>query len=93
MIKSFRNKALARFADTGNTRGLSVQNPNRLRQMIQALAEATKPSDMNLPGYRFHSLAPGQPNRYAVNASANWRLTFSFTADGHAVEVDLEDYH
>ena len=92
MIKSFKDKSLERFFLSGNTRGLSVQNTKRLKSILQALAAATKPSDMDLPGLRFHSLAPGQPSRYTVWATANWRITFAFT-DGHAVEVDLEDYH
>jgi proteic killer suppression protein len=92
MIKSFQDKALRRFFETGNSKGLSVQNPARLRRILGALNEAKRPSDMNLPGWRFHSLAPGQPGRYAVDASGNWRITFAFEG-GHAVDVDLEDYH
>ncbi len=30
--------------------------------------------------------------RYAVDVSANWRVTFRFE-DGHAVDVDYLDYH
>jgi len=30
--------------------------------------------------------------RYAVDATANWRLTFGWEGDD-AIEVDLEDYH
>lgn len=92
MIKSFKDKSLRRFFETGNAKGLSVQNPNRLRQILLALDAATKPSDMNIPGFRYHNLAPGQPGRYAVSASANFRITFAFKA-GNVEDVDLEDYH
>ena len=30
--------------------------------------------------------------RYAVDASGNWRITFGWDG-GHAIDVDLEDYH
>lgn len=92
MIKSYRNKGLELFATTGNTRKLSVQNPKRVRQILLALEAAKVPADMNLPGLRFHSLGEMAPGRYAVDASGNWRVTFAFD-DGHAVAVDLEDYH
>ncbi len=51
---------------------------------------ATKPEDMNLPGYHFHGLS-SEP-RWSVRVTGNWRVTFGW--DGaDAVDVDLEDYH
>lgn len=47
--------------------------------------------DMNLPGFRFHKLQ-GKPERSSVQVTANWRLTFGWV-DGHAVNVNFEDYH
>lgn len=92
MIKTFRSKGLKAFSETGSTRKLAVQNPKRIAQILAALDTAKKPSDMNLPGLRFHSLAPGQPGRYAVEASGNYRVTFAWQGQD-AVDVDLEDYH
>jgi proteic killer suppression protein len=92
MIKSFKNKGLQRFAETGDARKLSVQNPKRLRLILAALEAAKSPNDMFLPGLRMHALGRMGPGRYAVEASGNWRVTFAF--DGaDVVEVDLEDYH
>jgi len=54
--------------------------------------DASHPEDMNLPGFRFHALVGRGKGRYAVDASANWRITFGWT-EGDAVGVDLEDYH
>lgn len=51
-----------------------------------------KPEDMDFPGLRFHGLKGKDRGRYAVDASANWRITFGWF-DGDAVDVDLEDYH
>lgn len=90
-IKSFRSAPLKAFFEDGTTRRLAVQNTARLARILAALDAAVKPSDMNLPGYRFHTLAPGQPGRYAVTATANFRVTFAWNAG--AVDVDLEDYH
>jgi proteic killer suppression protein len=89
MIKSFRHKGLKQFYETGNTRYLSVQNPERLLRILDALNSASRPTNMNLPGLRFHAL---KPRRFAVAASGNWRVTFDWSGND-ATDVDLEDYH
>ena len=92
MIRSFRDRGLREFFETGNPRRLSVQNPTRIRRILLALNDATRPEDMNLPGFRFHQLVGRDKGRYAVNASGNWRITFGWSEDD-AIDVDLEDYH
>lgn len=92
MIRSFRSKALRRFAELGDASRLPVQNPDRLRRLLLRLDAAAAPADMNLPGFRFHGLKGKDKGRYAVDASGNWRLTFGWL-DGDAIDVDLEDYH
>ncbi|MFY9349904.1 MAG: type II toxin-antitoxin system RelE/ParE family toxin [Sphingobium sp.] len=91
MIRSFRSKALRLFAERGDASKLPVQNSGRVRRILAALNAATLPEDMNLPGYRFHSLQ-GKPKRYAVDASGNYRVTWGWQGQ-HAIDVDLEDYH
>lgn len=92
MIKTFRNRGLEQFAATGSTRRLSVQNTGRVTRILALLDAATKPEDMNLPGYHFHGLVGDQAGRFSVRVTGNWRLTFAF--DGQdAVDLDLEDYH
>ncbi|WP_422057328.1 type II toxin-antitoxin system RelE/ParE family toxin [Sphingomonas sp.] len=91
MIKSFRSKALKVFFEKGDASKLPVENHDRVRRQLITLDEATTPEAMNVPGWRFHGLK-GKPKRYAVDASANYRVTFAF--DGQdAAAVDLEDYH
>ncbi|HEU4969399.1 type II toxin-antitoxin system RelE/ParE family toxin [Sphingomonas sp.] len=91
MIRSFRSKALKLFAETGNASKLPVQNPARIRRILAALDVAGDPGQMNLPGWRFHGLH-GNPKRYAVDASGNFRITFGFEGQD-VVQVDIEDYH
>jgi toxin HigB-1 len=91
MIRSFRSKALELFAAKGDASKLPVKNQNRVRRILAALDVATKPEDMNLPGYRFHGLQ-AKPKRYAVDASGNYRVTWGWD-EPDAIEVDLEDYH
>jgi len=92
MIKSFRSKGLALFAETGNAKKLAVPNTKRVAFILKALRRAKQPSDMNQPGLRWHPLAKMAPGRYAVEASGNYRITFAWDGED-AVEVDLEDYH
>lgn len=91
MIRSFRSKPLAVFASTGNGAKLPVQNPKRLTRILQTLDAAKVPQDMNLPGFRYHS-HQGQPKRYSVDASGNYRVTYGWE-DSDAIDVDLEDPH
>jgi len=91
MITSFRSKALKLFAATGNASKLPVQNPDRVARILQLLNAATTPEGMNIAGFGFHGLQ-GEPKRYAVKASANYRVTFGWDV-ADAVAVDLEDYH
>jgi proteic killer suppression protein len=92
MIRTFRSRPLRQFFEAGDSRRLSVQNPERIRRILLALHAARRPEDVNVPGLRFHPLRGRDSGRYAVDASGNWRITFGWS--GHdAIEVDLEDYH
>jgi proteic killer suppression protein len=60
-------------------------------RVLRVLNIAAKPEDMNLPGFRFHRLR-GKPQRFAVDASGNYRITFGWD-EPDAIDVDIEDYH
>ena len=64
----------------------------KLRRILAALDRSRAPRDMDLPGFRLHSLRGELSGSYAVRVSGNWRVTFRFE-DGHAVDVDYIDYH
>ena len=93
VIASFKSKALRRLWEQGDGTKLPVSNTARVERILARLDAASVPEDMNLPGFRFHGLH-GRPRRYAVDASANYRVTFSWDDDASdAVDVDIEDYH
>ena len=48
--------------------------------------------DMNVPGWRLHSLKGELAGRWAITVNGNWRLTFEFR-EGNAYVLDYEDYH
>jgi len=92
MIKSFKHKGLKRFFTTGSTSGINPAHADRLQERLQALHTALTIDDMNLPGWRLHSLKGDRAGLWAVNVSGNWRVVFQFK-DGHAYVVNYEDYH
>lgn len=89
MIKSFRHKGLAELFESGKGRKVQPKHLKRLGLILTALNAATHPGQMNMPGMRFHGL---QGARYSVWVDENYRVTFGFE-NGHAYEVDYEDYH
>ena len=92
MIRSFRSKALRRFAQDEDPSRLSVRNVARVRRILTQLDVATTPEEMNIAGWRFHLLRGDQKGRFSVWVTGNYRVTFGW--DGNdAVDVDLEDYH
>lgn len=92
MIRSFRHKGLERLFRRGDARGIPAQQAARIERMLDRLDAATRPSDMDVPGWRWHPLKGQRAGTWAVFLSGNWRLTYRFDG-GDAADVDLEDYH
>lgn len=92
MIKSFKHKGLKIFFETGSTKGINQDHKQKLRIRLAALDTATCIEDMDLPGYRLHSLKGNKKGLWAIDVSKNWRVVFRFE-DGNAYVVDYEDYH
>ena len=91
MIKSIRNKAIKQLWVKNDTSKVNAEHVSRLKVRLTLLDNATVIDDMDAPGFRLHSLQ-GYENRWAINVSGNWRLTFDFI-NGDAYLVDYEDYH
>ena len=92
MIKAFKHRGLKALYDGRTARRVALEHVERLRDILAVLDRSRGPEDMNLPGFRLHSLKGGLKGHFAVSISGNWRVTFRFE-DGHAVDVDYLDYH
>jgi toxin HigB-1 len=90
MIRTFSNKQLANLW-SGEGSKIDARLHKRILQRLDALDAATRPEDMNLPGYNFHGLQ-GSPQRYTVHVNGPWCITFAFF-DGDACDVNFEQYH
>ena len=92
-IKSFRHKGLRRFVETCDSRGLPPTQVRKPTHMLTLLETAQAPEDMGLfPGWRLHRLSGNLAGFSSLAVTGNWRLVFRMEA-GHAIEVDLIDYH
>lgn len=64
----------------------------KVERILQRLDAASAAEDMNLPGYRLHRLKGKLASYWSVTVNGNWRVIFRFD-DGHALDLDLIDYH
>jgi len=92
MIKSFRHGGVEAFFLRGTKAGIQPKHANRLRLQLGRLDAAKSAAEMNLPGWRWHSLSGSLEGYWAVWVDENWRLTFTFKGTD-AVLVDYQDYH
>jgi len=76
----------------GSLAGIQHQHARRLTMQLAALDSAQIIEDMDIPGFRLHSLKGADRGRWSIWVNGNWRLTFEFR-DGQAYVLDYEDYH
>ncbi len=92
MIKSFTHKGLERFFKTGSKSGIRPDHAARLGRQLAILNVASKPDQMDIPGWGLHLLRGDWAGHRAVWVNANWRMTFRFVGEDAEV-VDYQDYH
>jgi toxin HigB-1 len=92
MIISFRHKGLELFFTRGSFKGIPAQYGARIERILDRLDSSIEAQDMDLPGYRFHSLKGERKGEFAVSVTGNWRITFEFKGED-VTNVNLEDYH
>ena len=92
MIISFRHKGLELLYEKGIRRRVPQKHIEKIERILARLDVASKPADLNLPGFRLHPLKGDLANYWAVNVSGNLCLVFRFEGTD-ACDVDLLDYH
>ena len=91
MIKSFRHKGLQAFFEKGSKAGIQPHQADKLNRQLTALNQASVPEQMDIPGWRLHSLGGSLSGHWSIWVNGNWRLTFAFEGED-AVLVDYQDY-
>jgi proteic killer suppression protein len=92
MIKTFASKGLDELWSTDRTAKIDTKLHRRILVRLDALEQAVKSEDLNLPGFNFHPLKGYDPTRYSIHVNGPWCITFEFD-DGDAYRVDFEQYH
>ncbi len=92
MIKTFKHKGLREFFETGSTHGIQAAHAGKLGRQLLRLNTANSSQDMNILGWRLHSLSGQMDGHWSVWVNGNWRLTFMFEGED-AVLVNYQDYH
>lgn len=92
MIKSLKHRGLKRLYEKEDRSGIRPDLLDTVERILTILDVATVPQAFDLPRYRLHQLKGDLKGYWAVTVRANWRVVFKFE-DGHAVDVELIDYH
>jgi toxin HigB-1 len=92
MILRFKHKGLKELFETGKTKLIDAKLQSKILRILDALNQAARPEQMNVPGWDFHALRGFNPTRYTTHVNGPWCVTFEF--DGvNATRVDFEQYH
>lgn len=90
MIKSFKDKLLEKLFN-GDTPSTTNQQ-EKIRKRLEVIDSASKVESIRLIGYDLHELKGNRKGIWSIKTKGNWRITFRFK-DGHAYDVNHEDYH
>jgi proteic killer suppression protein len=93
-IESIRHKALRRFAETGQSKGLPAGSIDRLQRMLAYIDAIEAVEELQVPpNFGAHSLKGDRKGEWSLTVTKNWRMTFRINEAGAIEDMDLEDYH
>jgi proteic killer suppression protein len=97
-ITTVRDRRIKKLVDNPSltsVKGLSAIEVRKIAEMIGAIAVMTHPLQLvAVPSWKAHELIPGQPGKWALRVTPNYRLTFHVDLVEQEVRLlDYEDYH
>ena len=94
-VKDKRVKALVEQPKRTSVKGLDALEVRKITEMLTAIRVMTNPLQLlAVPSWKAHELAPGQPGKWSLTVTRNYRLTFKVDLAAQEVSVlDYEDYH
>lgn len=94
-VKDKRLKVLVQNPSVTKVRGFTNLEARKIIEMIGAIRVMRHPLELRaVPSWRAHELAPGEPGKWSLMVTGNYRLTFRVDIDRQEVHfLDYEDYH
>ena len=92
MIRRFGHRGLRRLYESDDRRGVSSELVEKTAGVLARLDVATRPEQLDLPGFRLHRLEGDLAGYWSVAVRGDWRIIFHFEA-GNTTDVDLVEYH
>lgn len=92
MIRSIKHRGLKRLIEHDDRSGLGADVLPRIMDVVANLNIARNPTELALPGYRFHALKGQYKGFWSIRITGNLRLVFRMDS-GDAFDLDLVDYH
>lgn len=94
-VKDKRVKALLDNPNRTSVKGLDALETRKIAEMLAAIQVMNHPLDLlAVPSWKAHELKPGQPGKWSLTVTRNYRLTFRVDIEAQQVSVlDYEDYH
>ena len=90
-VRRIKSAALKRFARVDPSR-VNPQWHRKVGRILAALNVAMHPTELNIPGFGFHTLTGDRKGTCSVWVAGDWRVTFKWDDDG-PFAVNLEDHH
>ena len=90
-----RVKALVENPGRTSVKGLDALETRKIVEMLAAIRVMTHPLQLTaVQSWKAHELKPGQPDKWSLVVTRNYRLTFMVDIAAQEVSVlDYEDYH
>lgn len=76
MIESFRHEGLRRLYERGDRSGIGANMVAKTEEILSILEAAEIVEEIDLSGYRLHSLAGNLRGFWSVRVTGNWRIIF-----------------
>jgi proteic killer suppression protein len=94
-VKDKRVAALVANAKQTSVKGLDALETRKIVEMLSAIRVMTHPLQLTaVATWKAHELKPGQPGKWSLTVTRNYRLTFVVNIEAQTVSVlDYEDYH
>jgi toxin HigB-1 len=94
-IESFAHKGLKRLYEDDEEKGVPAESRKKLRNMLGFLEAMADTEELLTPvlKWKAHELSGNRKGTWALNVTANWRLTFWVDNQNRLQDLNLEDYH